>query len=161
MREVFLAPWLHSEEAPPHIDQLPGEEQGEPSQARKTSGTSAVYGVTLFRVSIVAVHSKVTVSEAEKHKRERSEAKRCDPEAVSEHVDHDFECENAPLERLRRTIHDVGSGCFEAETHVGHAGGDHDDLYFVSNQLDGHAVQCSLARLDVQRTSIYDEHSGS
>ena len=44
-----------------------------------------------------------------------------DMRLVHEHVEHDFEGEDAALERLRWASHDVWCGDFEAEAHVWHA----------------------------------------
>lgn len=70
LREVFLAAGLHAEETPAHVDQLPGQEQGEPGQAGEASGAGTEDGVALLRVRVVAVDAKVTIAEAEEDERE-------------------------------------------------------------------------------------------
>lgn len=70
MREVLLAARLHAEETPAHVDQLPSQEQREPSQAGEASSAGTEDGVALLGVRIVAVDSEVSVSEAEKDERE-------------------------------------------------------------------------------------------
>lgn len=97
LREVLLAPWLHSEEAPPHIDEFPGQEESEPSQASETGRAGTEHGVAFFRVGIIAVYSKIAITETEKNERECSQAECGDPEAICKHIDHDFECEDASL----------------------------------------------------------------
>ena len=128
LREVLLTPRLHAEEAPLHIDQLPSEEQREPGKAGEASCSSSEYSVAFGRVSFVAAFAEVAVAEAEEDDGESAETQCCDPEAVHEHIQHDFQSEDAPLERLWRAVHDIWSGDFEAETHVWQSRSDHDDL---------------------------------
>lgn len=68
--EVFLGPGLHAEEAAAHINHLPGEEEGEPGQTDKGCRTGSENGLTLRLVIVVAMSLKISVSEAEHHKRE-------------------------------------------------------------------------------------------
>lgn len=90
LREIFFAAWLHTEEAPPHVDQFPGEKQGKPRQTREACRTSSVNSVTVIGVGIVAILSQVTVSETEENERKRAQTQSRDPKTINEHVDHHF-----------------------------------------------------------------------
>jgi hypothetical protein len=111
---------LHAEERAAHVDHLPGEEKGEPCEADKGGGPSAEDGVAHFAVGIVAADTEVAVTEAEEDNGEGGKAEGSHPEAVDDHVDHDFHGEDAGFKRLRWAFHDVWSSNFNAETHVGH-----------------------------------------
>ena len=65
--EVLLGAGLHAEEAATHINHLPGEEEGKPSQADKGRRAGSKDGFTFVFVLVVAVSSKVPIPEAEHH----------------------------------------------------------------------------------------------
>lgn len=68
--EVSLGTGLHAEETAAHINHLPGEEEGKPSQADKGRRTCSEYGATFFFELVVAMGAEVSISEAEHHQRE-------------------------------------------------------------------------------------------
>jgi hypothetical protein len=96
--EVLCGSGLHHEERAAHVQHLPRKEQREPSEASKGSCASADHSVAGRVVGLVAVVAEVAVTEAEHHDREGCEAEGGYPEAVDEHVDHDFDGEDTALE---------------------------------------------------------------
>ena len=118
--EVLLRLGLHAEERAAHVDHLPGEEKGKPSEADKGSGAGAEDGVTHVAVCIIAADTKVAVTKAEEDDGEGGKAEGGHPETIDYHVDHDFHREDAGFKRLWRALHDVWSGNFNTETHIRH-----------------------------------------
>ena len=96
--EVELAARLHTEERPAHVNHLPSEEESEPGQAGKGSGSGAEDSVTSLAVSFIAALAKLAFSEAIHHKREGGKTKGSNPEAIDNHVDEKFHCEDTCLQ---------------------------------------------------------------
>lgn len=125
--KVALAAGLHAEETAAHVDHFPGQEQREPCERHECGGAGSEDRVTLLRVGVVASRPEIAVAKAVHDEQETRETQRAHPESVRDHIEHDFQGEDAALEVLGRAREDVGRCDFHAETHVGHAGGDHDD----------------------------------
>lgn len=80
--EVFFASRLHTEEAAAHVDHLPGQEEGEPSERHKGGCAGPEDGVTCLRVGVVAALAEIAVAETVDDQQKRGKAKGCHPEAV-------------------------------------------------------------------------------
>ena len=127
LSEILLGPRLHGEERPTDIDQLPGQEQRKPSETGKGGGSSFEDGIAPFGIGVIAVFTELSVTKSIHPQDEAGQTQRGDPDAVNNHVDAEFPGEDARLETLWRTSHDIRNGAFKTETHVGETRGDHDD----------------------------------
>jgi len=94
LRKVLIRVGLHHEERAAHVQHLPCKEEREPCQAGESRGTSAEHGVASIVVPFVAVVAEITVAKTEHDNGEGCETKGGDPQAVYEHIDHDFNGEN-------------------------------------------------------------------
>lgn len=96
--EVLVGTGLHHEERAAHVDHLPRKEDREPGKTSESRSTGAEYSRTTWVEPFVTTGTKVTVAKAEHDDREGSKTESGNPETVEEHINHDFDGENTPLE---------------------------------------------------------------
>jgi hypothetical protein len=98
LSEVIVRIGLHHEERAAHVQHLPCEEEREPRKAGEGGCPSAEDGVASVIVRFVTIVAEVAVAETKHDDGEGCQTEGSDPQAIHNHVDHDFDGENTALE---------------------------------------------------------------
>lgn len=105
---------LEIEEGPTSINQVPSEEQKNPSRGGVGGSTRSKDWLTRFREVVVASDTQVAIVEAVSDDSESAHDAGSLRETVYEHVCEEFWGEDAVFEVLGRSVKNVWDSCFEA-----------------------------------------------
>ena len=113
-------------------------------QGDKCSSTRAEHKIAVLAVGIVAVVTEITVAKTVHDKQETAETQGRHPDTIHDHVGDQFPREDAGLQVMRWTRHDVRCSLLHAETHVWHTGGGHDDPQDLDGSEREDRVACGI-----------------